>query len=153
MQASTYAAAGAVIGTVVPVVGTALGGAIGALAGSLLGDGGVAGGGSGGPMAMATPQASQAAAFGSGIDGSGWIINFGDGNSNTLDNRQDKTITATGPTATATPTASMSPYGTYLSGAPGVASAMGLGELASVPLIVWIALAGAVAWRMSKSGK
>lgn len=147
MEASTYAAAGAVVGSVVPGIGTALGGAVGALAGSLLGGSSVAGGSGGG--AMATPQASQAAALGSGLDGSGWIVQLGTGNSATLDNRQDKTLTATGPTATAVPSATSSPYGTYLGGSGSTA----LGDLSSVPPIVWLALAGAVVWKLSKSKK
>jgi hypothetical protein len=105
----------------------------------------------GGGGAAATPQATQAAVFGSGIDGSGWQVNFGSG-SQTLDNRQDKTIRSEGPIASANPSAgTKSPYTSYY-GDP-VSDGMGLGSLASLPPIVWLVLFGAVAWKLSKSKK
>src|SRR5688572_10666517 len=111
------AAAGAAAGAALGPWGAAIGG----IAGGFMGGGGVASGRSaadGG--AVATPTATQAAAFGSGIDGSGWQINFGSG-SQTLDNRQDKTITIEGPIATASAATGRpsSPYADYYGGGMG----------------------------------
>lgn len=140
------AASGAAIGTaIMPGVGTA----VGALAGYFMG--GSSGGGTSGPGAsggpVATPSASQAAAYGSGLDGSGWIVNIGDGNRNDLNNAQDKTIRAT---QSADADASQGPYLPGMGGAGGVLDSMGMG---GVPPIVWYALIGVVAWRMYKSRK
>lgn len=143
------AATGAAAGSAAGPWGAVIGGVVGGLR---AGSSGTSGSGAGG--ATATPQSSQAAAFGSGIDSSAWIVNFGDGNSNTLDNRQDKKITSTGPTADAYPSAgrATSPYydaGLYGGGDLGL-GAMGLG---SVPPVVWLILAGAVVYRMTRKKK
>ncbi|MES2249216.1 MAG: hypothetical protein V4645_18190 [Pseudomonadota bacterium] len=150
-EALSGAAQGAAVGTaIMPGWGTA----IGAVAGAFMGGSSSTGGGASGGGAAATPMASQAAVFGSGIDGSGWQINFGSG-SQTLDNRQDKTIRSEGPIASATPTATggRSPYAGYydepMGGGLGLDS-LGLGSL---PPIVWLVLFGAVAWKLSKSKK
>jgi hypothetical protein len=164
------AAQGAAIGTsIMPGWGTA----IGAVAGALMGGSSVAQPGSsgGGPFAMptsgaasspqATPQSAQAAAFGSGLDGSGWAINFGSGSID-LNNAQDKTIRSTGPVADAKATGTaestadakagaVNPYGQTYSTVDtlgGVASGF-----ASVPPLVWYVVIGAIAWRLYKSGK
>lgn len=141
------AAQGAAIGTaVMPGIGTAVGAIAGAFLGGSSGGGG-ASGAAGGPVA--TPQASQAAAFGSGLDGSGWIINFGNGNTTDLNNAQDKTIRSTGPTADAT--ASQSPY---LPGAYGQQSGMFSDALGfGIPPVVWMAVFGIAAWRLYSSKK
>ena len=150
-EALSGAAQGAAVGTaIMPGWGTA----IGAVAGAFMGGSSTGGGGSGGGAA-ATPMASQAAVFGSGIDGSGWQVNFGNGATQTLDNRQDKTIRSEGPIASATPTAggAKSPYAAYYDDP--VSSGLGLGSLGlgALPPIVWLVLFGAVAWKLSKSKK
>jgi hypothetical protein len=151
-EALSGAAQGAAVGTaIMPGWGTA----IGAVAGAFMGGSSVASGGSSGGGAAATPMASQAAVFGSGIDASGWQVNFGDGATQTLDNRQDKTIRSEGPIASATPTAggAKSPYMGYYDDP--VSGGLGLGSLGlgSLPPIVWVVLFGAVAWKLSKSKK
>ncbi|VTU20770.1 hypothetical protein SRS16CHR_02710 [Variovorax sp. SRS16] len=126
--------------------------AIGAVAGALMGGSSVAGSASGGGAA-ANPAATQAAVFGSGLDGSGWQVNFGAGATQTLNNAQDKTIRSEGPIASANPSAgAQSPYSGYLAtGAdPLGMSSLGLG---GVPPVVWLILFGAVAWKLSKSKK
>lgn len=147
------AAKGAAIGTaIMPGIGTA----IGAIGGALLGGSSVAqsGGGASGGGASATPQATQAAVFGSGLDGSGWQVIMGNGNSPTLDNRQDKTITSEGPIASANPSAGRSPYGSYYDD-PYAAGGLGLDSLGlgGVPPMVWLIFFGAVAWKLSRSKK
>lgn len=143
----TGAAQGAAIGTaIMPGIGTA----VGALAGAFMGgssSGGTSGpGASGGPVA--TPSSSQAAAYGSGLDGSGWVINFGNGNSVDLNNAQDKTIRATqSADATATQSPYLPGYGSGLGGLTG--DALGIG----IPPVVWIALFGFAAWRLYSSKK
>lgn len=147
-EALSGAAQGAAVGTaIMPGWGTAIGAVAGAFMG---GSSSTGGGGAGG--ASATPQASQAAVFGSGLDGSGWQVIMGNGNTPTLDNRQDKTIRSEGPIASANPTAK-SPYAGYY-GDP-VSGGMGLDSLGlgSLPPIVWMVLFGAVAWKLSKSKK
>jgi hypothetical protein len=145
------AAQGAAIGTsIMPGWGTA----IGAVAGAFMGGSSVAGGGASGGGAAATPTATQAAVFGSGLDGSGWQINFGAGSTLSLDNRQDKTIRSEGPIASANPSASgarpgYSPYLDTGSDPLGMGS-LGLG---GVPPWIWLVFFGAVAWRVSKSKK
>jgi len=145
------AAQGAAIGTaIMPGWGTA----IGAVAGAFMGGGSVAGGGGGGG-ASATPQATQAAVFGSGLDGSGWQVILGNNNNATLDNRQDKTIRSEGPIASANPSAGVrSPYSSYYDD-PYASSGLGLDSLGlgGMPPIVWLVLFGAVAWKLSKSNK
>lgn len=144
------ASQGAAIGTaIMPGWGTA----IGAVAGAFMG--GSSGGSASGGGAAATPQATQAAVFGSGLDGSGWQVIFGNGNTANLDNRQDKTIRSEGPIASANPSAgrpSSSPYTEYLDAG---ADPLGMGALGlgGVPPLVWLALFGAVAWKMSRSKK
>ena len=144
-------------------MGTAImpgwGTALGAVAGYFMG-------GSSGPSvaspaagggAAATPQAAQAAVFGSGIDSSGWQVNFGSG-TQSLDNTQDKNIRNAGPVADAlaavTPKAAA--YDPYANGSPGSASGL-FGEVGAafdgVNPLLWVALAGAVVWRLSKSSK
>jgi hypothetical protein len=145
------AAQGAAIGTsIMPGWGTA----IGAVAGAFLGGPSVAGGGASGGGAAATPTATQAAVFGSGLDGSGWQVNFGAGANLSLDNRQDKTIRSEGPIASANPSATgarpaYSPYLDTGSDPLGMGS-LGLG---GVPPWIWLVFFGAVAWRLSKSKK
>jgi len=138
------------------------GAAIGAVAGGILGgSGGSSGGGAasdGG--ATAQPHASQAAAFGSGLDGSAWVVNFGNGNSTTLDNRQDKTIHATGPTANANAQATKGPvpYSPYLDtgmggGMGGDPFGMGALGLGAIPPVLWLVLGGAVLWKVSRKSR
>ncbi|WP_454902729.1 hypothetical protein [Variovorax gossypii] len=148
------AAAGAAIGSVVPGIGTAIGGAIGGIAGGFMGGPSVASGGAAGGGASATPQATQAAVFGSGLDGSGWQVNFGSGASLSLDNRQDKTITSEGPIASANPSAGKSPYGSYYDD-PYAVGGLGLDSLGlgGVPPVVWLIFFGAVAWKLFRSKK
>lgn len=143
----TGAAQGAAIGTaIMPGIGTAVGALAGAFMGGSSGAGQSGAGASGGPTAA--PTAAQAAAFGSGLDGSGWSVVFGNGNSVDLDNRQDKTIRTT---QSADATASQSPYlPGYSSGVGGLTGdALGMG----VPSIVWYALFGFAAWRIYSSKK
>ncbi|MEZ2296477.1 hypothetical protein [Variovorax sp. RCC_210] len=144
------AAQGAAIGTtIMPGWGTA----IGAVAGAFMG--GTSGGSASGGGASATPQATQAAVFGSGLDGSGWQVILGNNNNATLDNRQDKTIRSEGPIASANPSAgAKSPYGSYYDD-PYASGGLGLDSLGlgGVPPIVWLVLFGAVAWKLSKSKK
>lgn len=145
------AAQGAALGA---QVGGPWGAAIGGVAGALLGSSSVAGGGASGGGAAATPTATQAAVFGSGLDGSGWQVIMGNGNSPTLDNRQDKTIRSEGPIASANPSATgarpaYSPYLDTGSDPLGMGS-LGLG---GVPPWIWLVFFGAVAWRLSKSKK
>ena len=157
---SQGAAAGATAGAAFGPWGAAIGG----IAGGFLGGSSVANPGGGSAAnggAVATPQATQAAAFGSGLDGSGWQVNFGSG-SQTLDNRQDKTITSDGPIANASATTGRptSPYGDYGMGYGGGMgygygdplgmSALGLG---GVPPMVWLVLGGAVLWRVARKSK
>lgn len=144
------AAAGAAAGSAAGPWGAAIGG----IAGGLLGGPSVAGGGAAGGGASATPTATQAAVFGSGLDGSGWQVNFGNGSTLSLDNRQDKTIRSEGPIASANPSATgarpaYSPYLDTGSDPLGMGS-LGLG---GVPPWIWLLFFGAVAWRMSKSKK
>lgn len=153
-EAMSGAAQGAAIGTaVMPGWGTA----IGAVAGAFMGGSSSTGGGAGSPGgAAASPTATQAAVFGSGLDGSGWQVNFGSG-SQTLDNRQDKTIRSEGPIASANPSAgaARSPYATYYDDPMGGGGGLGLDSLGlgGVPPIVWLLFFGAVAWKLSKSKK
>ena len=147
------AAQGAAIGpAIMPGIGTA----IGAIGGALLGGSSVAQSGGGSPGgASATPQATQAAVFGSGLDGSGWQVIMGHGNTATLDNRQDKTIRSEGPIASANPSAGgRSPYTSYYDDPMGMGG-LGLDSLGlgSVPPLVWVFFFGAVAWKLSKSKK
>lgn len=151
------AAQGAAIGTsIMPGWGTA----IGAVAGALLGGSSTAQGGSmsSGGGASAQPQSAQAAAFGSGLDGSGWNVIIGNGSSGSVDNRQTKPIDArgAGPVATATPTAGRGAagYDPYLS-SDGYASGMfgDAGLFSAVPMWVWLVFTGAVLWKVSRSKK
>lgn len=141
------AAQGAALGTsIMPGWGTAIGAVAGAFMGGSSG-GGAASGAAGGPVA--TPQASQAAAFGSGLDGSGWSVIFGNGNTSSLNNAQDKTIRSTGPTADAT--ATQSPYLPGMGGSGGglLGDSLGIG----VPPVVWMAVFAVAAWRLYSSKK
>lgn len=145
--------AGAAAGASAGAVAGPWGAAIGGIAGGFLG-GSSNGSGSGTGGAVATPQASQAAAFGSGIDGSAWVVNFGNGNSTTLDNRQNKTITSTGPTADAIPSAGRATDPYYSSGLYGSAASDPLGlSAAGIPPVVWLILGAAVIYRLSKHKK
>lgn len=149
------ASQGAAIGTaIMPGWGTA----IGAVAGAFMGGSSVSGGGAASGGAAANPNATQAAVFGSGLDGSGWQVVIGDGNTANLDNRQDKTIRSVGPVADASPVVrAANPYSSYLDG--GGADPLGLGGvtaglgLGAVPPWMWLALFGAVAWKLSRSKK
>lgn len=85
--------------------------------------GGSLGGSLGG--APAGPSNAQSGAYGSGTDNSGWNVNFSGVQSASSD--QDKS-----------------------GGVPGVGVS---GVSAGVPWWIWAVLAGAVAWRMSKSAK
>lgn len=118
--------AGAAIGTAIaPGVGTAIGG----LFGSFM-DGGVAGGSSSAPMN------SSAAVYGSGLDGSGWAVNIGDG-------RQTANSTPVS-SAGITPTVPSYPTSGFLSNFGGP-------SLASIPNWFWFAAVGVVLWKRSKS--
>lgn len=150
------AAQGAALGA---SVGGPWGAVIGGVAGAFLGGSGGGGGSSSGGASGMNPMSAQAAAFGSGLDGSGWQVIFGNGNTTSLDNRQDKRIDAAGqgPVASAnqpqrnTTTA----YDPYLYGSA-YGSGLGLdmgGAPLGVPLWIWMVFIGGVAWRMSKSGK
>jgi hypothetical protein len=137
------------------------GAAIGGLAGGLLGASDSGGGMPSSPAMMggaeARPMAGQAAAFGSGLDGSGWNVVIGNGSSATVDNRQDKAIDATGPTAVAVPTSNKGAggYDPYMLSDGYVSGLFGAGStsLATVPGWVWLLFGGAVLWRLSKSKK
>ena len=144
------AAQGAAIGTaIMPGWGTA----IGAVAGAFLGGPSVANpGGPGAGGASATPMAGQAAAFGSGLDGSGWQINFGDNSTQSLDNRQNKKIDSTGPSAAADANASRGVGNPYLTGAGGGGFGADLAGYTGVPPYLWL-VAGVIAWRLYKSSK
>jgi hypothetical protein len=128
--------------------------AIGAVAGAFMGGSSSTGGGGAGGAA-ATPQASQAAVFGSGLDGSGWQVIMGNGNTPTLDNRQDKTIRSEGPIASANPSAggARSPYASYYDDPAGGGLGLDSLGLGGMPPIVWLVIFGAVAWKLSKSKK
>ncbi len=76
-----------------------------------------------GSSAPAGPSNATSAAYGSGLDGSGWSINFA-GVQNAGSN-QDKS-----------------------GGVPGLG---GSGVAGALPWYVWVVLAGAVAWRLKKS--
>lgn len=140
-------------------VGGPWGAAIGGVAGALLGGSsnaqpaGVAGQGG----AEARPMAGQAAAFGSGLDGSGWSVVIGDGNTTSLDNRQNKQIEAEGPTAVAVPTSNKGAggYDPYMMSDGYVSGLFGGGTsaFAQVPGWVWLMFGGAVLWKLSKSSK
>jgi len=85
-------------------------------------------GGIGSGLASGTPGGpsdAQSGAYGSGLDGSGWSINFA-GVQN-AGSSQDKS-----------------------GGVPGIG---GSGVAGSVPWYVWIVLAGAVLWRLKASRK
>lgn len=68
-MAAYGAQAGGAIGN---AISPGVGGPVGALFGSFLDGGGVTGGGGGG----GAPLNSSAAVYGSGLDGSGWAVNF-----------------------------------------------------------------------------
>jgi hypothetical protein len=134
------------------------GAAIGGIAGGFMGGPSVAGSGASGGGAAASPTATQAAVFGSGLDGSGWQVNFGAGSTLSLDNRQNKEIRSEGPIASANPsTGSLKPgtYSPYLDGGSDPLGMGGMGDLGlgSVPPWIWLVFFGAVAWRVSKSKK
>jgi hypothetical protein len=159
--AAAGASAGAAVGSVVPGIGTVIGGAVGAIAGGFMsGGGGSSGSGSGAGGAVATPQAAQAAAMGSGLDGSAWQVIIGDGNTATLTSTQDKHIDSTGPSATAIPSASAAPAyrpvaggsGYLDGGAYGVSDSLGLSALGlgGVPPILWVALGVVVLVKLGK---
>lgn len=76
-----------------------------------------------GASAPAGPSNAESGAYGSGLDGSGWSINFAGVQS--AGSSQDKS-----------------------GGVPGVGLS---GVTGSVPWYVWAALAGLVAWRLKKS--
>lgn len=143
------AASGAAVGTaIMPGWGTAIGAVLGGFAGGGGAPAGVSG--SGGTETRPQAGAAQAAAMGSGLDGSAWIVNFGSNNSNTLDNRQDKTVRSAGPeaTATANPRVGADPYNAYTGY---LDEGMGGGGLfASVPPLVWLFVGGAVLYRLNK---
>ena len=85
----------------------------------------------------------------------GWQVIMGNGNTATLDNRQDKTIRSEGPIASANPSAGgRSPYTSYYDDPMGMGG-LGLDSLGlgSVPPLVWVFFFGAVAWKLSKSKK
>lgn len=119
--------------------------------------GGDASSGSGTGGATATPQASQAAAMGSGIDGSAWQVIFGNGNTASLTSTQDKHIDSTGPTASANPSAGRATapyYDTGMYGGSG-GDALGLGALGltGIPPVVWLVLGAALIYRATKGKK
>lgn len=155
------AAAGATAGSVAGPWGTAAGALIGGFAG---GSSGSSGSGSGAGGAVATPQAAQAAAMGSGLDGSAWQVIIGDGNTATLTSTQDKHIDSTGPSATAIPSASAAPVYRPVAGGSGyldggaygmAADPLGLSSLGlgGVPPILWVALGVVVLVKLGQRHK
>lgn len=138
------AAAGAAVGSaIMPGVGTA----IGALAGSLL-DGDMSKGGVGSAQQGGASSAAVAA-YGNGLDGSGWNVNFGAGSirsESTQDKRNTGDLT---PTATATtPGAPGGMFaGSPLMAGGGFLSGVGI---AGVPNYVWLAVGGMVLWKLSR---
>lgn len=117
------AAGGAIGNAMVPGVG----GAVGALFGSFI-DGGMVGGGG-----SSAPLNSQSAVYGSGLDGSGWAVNFQGVQS-----------------ATSAPTnaAGIMPGSTPAAGLGGLGSGLGLG---TIPTWFWMAAAGVILWKKSSS--
>ena len=116
-------AAGAALGSaVMPGVGTAVGGFLGSLL-----DGKSNSGGGGGGYA---PLNSQSAVYGSGLDGSGWAVNFG-----------------------GTQTASSSPanaIGIPPTSQPPLIAGMSTGTL---PPWLWVAAAGLGVWKIARSNR
>jgi hypothetical protein len=122
-MAGEGAAAGAAIGTaIMPGIGTAIGG----LAGSFLDSGAGGGGGASGY----TPRTAEAAVYGSGLDGSGWNVNFSGMQTNGSNKEQ------TAPSA-------MDSLG--LSG--------GGGGISPLMIVGLVAVVGLVLWKKSKSAK
>lgn len=103
-----------------PGVGTAVGGLLGSFLDSSSGGGGASG---------LAPQSSNAAVYGSGLDGSGWAVNF--------QGLQ---------TATSSPTSNTGQALPFSSGAAGL-------SLAAIPMWVWLAGAGLILWKKFKSAK
>lgn len=137
------AAAGGAIGTAItPGVGTA----IGTVLGSLL-DGPMTG--SSQQSGPAGPSSAAAAVYGSGLNADNWFVNFG--GTQTPTGYADKSLSATGPTASTAATG-----GAALPGQPGTLGGMAssLGGMASnlgmdaVPLWAWAAIAGMVVWKL-----
>lgn len=113
--------AGAAIGTAIaPGVGTAIGG----LFGSFL-DGDTGGGGS--PSA---PMSASAAVYGSGLDGSGWAVNF-----------------------SGLQSASSSPASAAGMGLPPMDAGLLGNVTAGLPNWFYFAAAGVLAWRLLRSKK
>jgi hypothetical protein len=143
------AAAGASAGAVAGPWGMAAGAVIGGFMGGSSSSGGSASNGS----AAATPMAAQAAAMGSGIDGSAWQVTIGNGNTSSLTSTQDKTIRSEGPVASANPSAgrASSPYLDYGYGGQ-AADPLGLSSigLGGVPPLVWLLLGGVVLVKLAK---
>ena len=118
-MAGLGASAGSAVGN---AISPGVGGPVGALFGSFLDGGGVGSSGS-------APLNSQAAVYGSGLDGSGWAVNFG-----------------------GTQTASSAP--TSAAGImPGATPAAGLGglSLGTIPTWFWLAAVGVLLWKKSVS--
>ena len=119
-MATAYGAqAGAAIGTAIaPGVGTAIGG----LFGSFL-DG--SGGGGSSPSA---PMNSQSAVYGSGLDGSGWAVNF-----------------------QGVQSAASSPSNAAGLGLPAPGGMLGSLVLSSIPSWFWLAAGGVLLWKKFNS--
>lgn len=134
------AQAGAAIGSAfAPGLGTA----IGSIAGGLL-DSTMMGGGS---VAQPAPPSSSSAAvavYGSGLNADNWNLNFA--GTQTNKSAADKSLSATGPTATTAATG-----GTIMpqpSGGLGLDLSGLTGSMQGVPLWAWGVLGAAVLWRL-----
>lgn len=113
------AEAGAAAGTaIMPGIGTAVGGLAGALADTFMG--------SGGSASPSAPMNSQSAVYGSGLDGSGWAVNF-----------------------SGVQSASSSPATSSGLGLPVVSGA--IGGLSGIPSWFWLAAGGLLIWKKFSS--
>ena len=111
-------AAGAAMGTaIMPGVGTAVGGLAGALADTFMG-------GNGGSASPSAPMNSQTAVYGSGLEGSGWAVNF-----------------------SGVQSAASSPATASGIGLPAAGGALGSLGLSSIPSWFWLAAGGVLLWK------
>lgn len=130
------AAAGAAAGTaVMPGIGTAVGGVVGALADMMTDKKGGGSGGGGGGEPAPSASAATTAVYGSGLDGSGWSVNFGSGSltptysggSHEIAATQAASATAAAPGASYLAPQGSNGQGAYMLGQPSA------GVLAGVP--------------------